>query len=99
MFAMRQALAVVVTVGLFPIDGFSSEPPSEQQTANRRPFSLEKRELWTTGNIHGTPEPPDPFTTRNAFPRLKLFEPLSVGLMPGSQRFGVATRPGKIFTF
>src|SRR5262245_11979724 len=65
----------------------------------KRPFGIEQRELWTTGNLHGTPEPPDPYRTENAFPKLQLFEPLSVGLVPGQSRFGVATRPGKIFTF
>ncbi len=99
MFGLRRGLAVVVPVLLCSINGFGAEPATKQQTTARKPFSLEKRELWTTGNIHGTPEPPDPFTTQNAFPKLKLFEPLSVGLVPGSQRFGVATRPGKIFTF
>jgi uncharacterized repeat protein (TIGR03806 family) len=64
-----------------------------------KPFGIEKRELWTTGNIHGTPEPPDPYRIEKAFPKLQLFEPLSVGLVPGANRFGVATRPGKIFTF
>ena len=65
----------------------------------RKPSGIERRELWTTGNIHGTPEPPNPYVTENAFPKLKLFEPLSVALVPGTNRFGVATRPGKIFTF
>jgi uncharacterized repeat protein (TIGR03806 family) len=65
----------------------------------RKPYGIEKRELWTTGNIHGTPEPPDPYVIENAFPKLRLFEPLSVGLVPGANRFGVATRPGKIYTF
>src|SRR5687767_4611322 len=63
------------------------------------PFNLEKRELWTTNNIHGTPDPPDAFTTQDAFPRLKFFEPLSAGLVPGTKRMGIATRPGKIYTF
>src|SRR5262245_40420490 len=65
----------------------------------RKPFGIERREPWTTGNIHGTPEPPDPYRTENAFPKLQLFEPLSVGLVPGQNRFGVATRPGKIYSF
>ena len=65
----------------------------------RKPFGIERRELWTSGNIHGTPEPPDPYRTENAFPKLQLFEPLSVGLVPGQNRFGVATRPGKIYSF
>ena len=99
MFGLRRVLAVVVPVLLCSINGFGAEPAAKQQAANHKPFSLEQRELWMTGNIHGTPEPPDPYTTQNAFPKLKLFEPLSVGLMPGGQRFGVATRPGKLFTF
>jgi uncharacterized repeat protein (TIGR03806 family) len=65
----------------------------------RKPFGIEQRELWTTGNIHGTPEPPDPYRIENAFPRLKLFEPLAVDVAPRTKRFGVATRPGKIYTF
>jgi uncharacterized repeat protein (TIGR03806 family) len=63
------------------------------------PFNLVKREIWTTDNIHGTPDPSDPFTTQDAFPKLKFFEPLSAGLVPGTKRMGIATRPGKIFTF
>src|SRR5260221_6390381 len=63
------------------------------------PFNLEKRELWTTNNIHGSPDPADPFTTQDAFPKLKFFEPLSAGLVPGTKRMGIATRPGKIYTF
>ena len=58
----------------------------------RKPYGIEKRELWTTGNIHGTPEPPDPYTIERAFSKVQLFEPLSVGLVPGTNRFGVATR-------
>lgn len=65
----------------------------------RKPYGIEKRELWTSNNIHGTPEPPDPYRVENAFPRLELFEPLAVGVVPGANRFGVATRPGKIYTF
>lgn len=68
-------------------------------TAVRTPFDLEHRALWTTGNIQGSPEPPDPYITENAFPKIRFFEPLSVGLIPGTQKFGVATRPGRIFTF
>lgn len=68
-------------------------------TASRTPFDTQQRKPWTTGNIHGSPEPPDPYMTENAFPKIRFFEPLSVGLIPGTQKFGVATRPGKIYTF
>ena len=79
--------------------GYCGDPASKTEPVSRKPFNLQQRELWTTGSIQGSPEPPDPYTTENAFPKLRLFEPLSVGLVPGQQRFGVATRPGKIFTF
>ena len=96
---LQRVSAIVISLLLFCPRGTAGEPAFKEQSANRRPFNLENRELWTTGNIHGTPDPPDLFTTQNAFPKLKLFEPLSVGLVPGVQRFGVATRPGRIFTF
>lgn len=69
------------------------------QAGDSAPFDTHRRQRWTTGAIHGQPEPPDPFTTADAFPRLKLHEPLSVGFDKASNRFGVATRPGKIYTF
>jgi uncharacterized repeat protein (TIGR03806 family) len=65
----------------------------------KEPFDLTRRMPWTTNHLHGTPEPPDPFTTTDAFPKVKLHEPLSVGQVPGTNRFGVATRPGKLYTF
>ena len=77
---------------------WADSPVNESETA-RKPFNTKQREYWTTGNIHGSPDPPDPYITEDAFPKLKLFEPLSVGWVPGSNRFGVATRPGKIYTF
>lgn len=99
MSGLQPVSAILISLLLFSPCGSGGEPESNDLTANRRPFDLENRELWTTGNIHGTPDPPDPFTTQDAFPRLKFVEPLSVGLVPGSQRFGVATRLGRIFTF
>ena len=94
MVSVRSCLAIFVVFSFFTSAVLGAEP-----TSARKPFNLEKRELWTTGNIHGSPEPPDPYTTENAFPKIQFFEPLSVGLVPGRQCFGVATRPGKIFTF
>jgi uncharacterized repeat protein (TIGR03806 family) len=76
-----------------------AQADANRTKANPPAFNVNQRVLWTTGNIHGSPEPPDPYNTENAFPQLKLFEPLSVGLVPGQSRFGVATRPGKILTF
>lgn len=89
-------LALVFVLGLSTVAAGAERLAPGTSEAH---FNLDRRELWTTGNIHGSPEPPDPYTTEPAFPKLKLFEPLSVSLVPGGKRFGVATRPGKIFTF
>lgn len=105
MNARRALLAVCVVGGVVWQDvwcarALSAEPiATAKSSVSRKPFSTTKRELWTTNNIHGSPEPPDPYTTENAFPKLRLHEPLSVGLVPGFERFGVATRPGKLVTF
>ena len=56
-----------------------------------------ERALWTTSKVVGSAEPPDPYRLELAYPKLKLFEPLSAGLVPGSTRLLVAERPGKIW--
>lgn len=94
MVLMRSGLTAIVTLFLLSSTAFSLEPSQAKAR-----FNLKQRELWTTGNVYGSPEPPDPYTTENAFPKIRFFEPLSVGLVPGHNRFGVATRPGKIYTF
>ncbi len=79
---------------------WAAEPAAGAKPAPQRAaWGLEKRELWTTNRIHGSPEPPDPFTTQVAFPKLQLFEPLSVAYLAPSRRFVVATRPGKLVSF
>jgi hypothetical protein len=37
----------------------------------RKPYGIEKRELWTTGNLR-LAEPPDPYRVEDAFPKLKF---------------------------
>src|SRR4051812_12360251 len=91
-YQMDRVLFAVMICGAIPAAALGAEPV-------RKSYGIERRELWTTGNLHGTPEPPDPYRSEDAFPKLKFFEPLSVGLVPGTNRFGVATRPGKIYTF
>ena len=60
---------------------------------------IEERVTWNNLHIHGTPDPPNPYTTQVAFPHLKFFEPLAFSWVPGTNRFAIATRPGKIYTF
>ena len=93
------ALLSVVLICGFAAVSRGGEPVPDYDVAPKTPFDVRQRRPWTSDKLRGTPEPPDPYTTQDAFPRLKFFEPLSVGVIPGSGRFGVATRPGKIFTF
>ncbi len=96
MLGRQTWLMIAVSISILAANMHAAEL-SEKSV--RKQTGIEKRELWITGNIHGSPEPPDRFTTQDAFPKLKFHEPLSVGAVPGQNRFGVATRPGKIYLF
>ena len=62
--------------------------------------TLDERVPFTTSNIHGTPDPPSPYRTVDAFPDLTKFEePLAMMPIPGSNRLAVVERLGKIFSF
>src|SRR5205809_2697909 len=66
----------------------------------RKKFGLEKRVAWTTSKVIGSPEPPPPYRTEPAFPKLPKFdEPLDLTYAPGTNRLFVAERWGKIFSF
>ncbi len=62
-------------------------------------FNTRLREEWTTSKVAGSPDPSDPYVIENAFKNLRFTEPLSMCLVPGSNRFCVATRSGKLYTF
>lgn len=67
---------------------------------NRKPFGLDKRVPWTTSKVIGSPEPPPPYRTEPAFPKLPKFEePLDLIPAPGTNRLFVAGRWGKIWSF
>lgn len=93
------ALLVALGVGaeLTAQTGQAAEPVATATVRERT--GIERREPWTTDHLQGTPEPPDPYTTEDAFPKLKFLEPLSVGPIPGSSMMAVATRPGRIYAF
>src|SRR5207302_1745693 len=70
------------------------------QKSERKAFGLDKRVPWTTSRVIGSPEPPPPYRTEPAFPKLpKLEEPLDLTYAPGSNRLFVAGRWGKIWSF
>ena len=66
---------------------------------NPAPFSTEQRVTWTTSRVTGTPDPPAPYRTVNAFPRLKLTEPLAMTSGPGTNRLFIAEQAGRIVSF
>ena len=65
----------------------------------RKPYGMEKRELWTTSNLTGSPDPADPYTVEKAFANIAFFEPLAIDPVHGTNQLAVATRPGKIYFF
>jgi uncharacterized repeat protein (TIGR03806 family) len=65
----------------------------------RKPYGIDKRVPWTTSRVKGSPEPPAPYRTEVAFPKIKFFEPLDMASAPGSDRLFVAERPGRLFSF
>jgi uncharacterized repeat protein (TIGR03806 family) len=73
---------------------------SPRQQPVKKAYGLDKRVPWTTSRIQGSPEPPPPYTTELAFPKLPKFEePLDLTYAPGTNRLFVAERWGKIYSF
>jgi len=62
-------------------------------------FSIEHRVRWTSSRVTGTPDPPAPFRTVNAFPNLTFTEPLVMASVPDSERLFVVERYGRILSF
>lgn len=100
----RQEVAIAA-VGLFLV-GWAclarQESPAAEASAKATPpnaFDLEKRVPWTGSHVQGSPDPLPPYTTQAAFPKLKFDEPLNLATAPGSDRFYVAERHGKVFSF
>ena len=70
-----------------------------QKPSDSKRYGLDKRVPWTTSRIKGSPEPPPPYRTENAFPKLKFNEPLDMAAAPQADRLFVVERYGKIYSF
>ncbi|MCX7702372.1 MAG: hypothetical protein N2039_15970, partial [Gemmataceae bacterium] len=79
---------VVMVVAWVAASGAVAEPPPAP-----------KRTPWTTSRVVGSPDPPSPYVTELAFPRLKFDEPLDITSGPGSPRLFVTERFGRVFSF
>lgn len=98
---MRRSIIVValIAVGLF-FASFSRSTAEVKKEPSKTKFGIEKRTLWTTSKVIGSPEPPPPYKTEPAFPKLQKFEePLDLAQAPGMDRLFVAGRWGKVWSF
>ncbi len=95
---MRRCLLFLIAVALFSLTLTTTAQPDKEPV--RKAFGLEKRVPWTTSKVIGSPEPPPPYRTELAFPKLPKFEePLDLTYAPGTNRLFVAGRWGKIWSF
>src|SRR5262245_28462096 len=101
---MRSTLCVAAVLvpgvaTLFDLRPTADSAAPEGQLPVRKASGLDKRELWTTSKVKGSPEPPDPFAMTRTYPKLNFFEALELVPVPGKKAWVVAERPGKILTF
>jgi uncharacterized repeat protein (TIGR03806 family) len=96
----RCSLLLLPLVGVLLVCSwnFGTANPNED-VPPPKPYGLDKRVPWTTSKVKGSPEPPDPYRSEVAFPKLKFEEPLDLASEPGGKRFVVAERHGKVFSF
>jgi len=98
MYLPTLLLAMSLEVMALPPAAPPATSPAKSQGAER-PYGIERRVLWTTSRVKGSPDPPAPYRTEPAFPQLRFEEPLALVSLPGTDRLVVAQRYGKIFSF
>ena len=60
---------------------------------------VKKRVAWTTSRIKGTPEPPHPYRSERAYPKLTFHEPVFLVRTNSIDRWFLGERLGKIYSF
>jgi len=85
-------IGLVVISALLPSNRTTARPD-----AVRKASGIDKRELWSTSQVKGSPEPPDPYRVERVYPKLKFNEALEIAAVPGRKAWGIAERPGKIY--
>lgn len=99
---MRIRVFIITVIAFLMLLAKSTLPVAvagDQPTSQEPSFRLDKRQLWTTSRIQGSPDPAKPYITRRAFPHLKFEEPLDMQSDPKSDRLYVVERYGKIYSF
>lgn len=83
------AVLAVVLVNASPLSIAADDPLQ----------NVSPRAAWTTSRVVGSPQPPTPYTTENAFPHLTFDQPVELLPIPGTKRFIVAELNGRIDSF
>src|SRR5262245_28955476 len=96
---MKRAGLFLTATLMIPFGAYLLSASAAQQPKDGKPFGIDKRVPWTTSRVTGSPEPPPPYRTENAFPKLKFDEPLDMEAAPQADRLFVIERYGKIFSF
>src|SRR5262245_12135331 len=86
------ALAVVGTLAAIAL--WTADTRARPEDKPRKASGIDKRTLWTTSQVVGSPEPPSPYRLENAFPKVKFDLPLELVPLPGTKRFAVAEQHG-----
>jgi uncharacterized repeat protein (TIGR03806 family) len=100
---MRSTLVVVLLVaGTFLAGTLAFLTPAAESAParkERQPFGIAKRERWTSSRVVGSPDPPPPYRLEAVYPGLHFDEPLELVIVPGQERWVVAERRGRIYSF
>src|SRR5262249_12093442 len=86
--AMARQIILAAVASIFAIVSVILSPAEEPAKVKRVP--------GTTSQVRGSPEPPSPYRTELAFPKLKFDEPLDLNF--GNGRLFVTERYGRVFT-
>lgn len=70
-----------------------------EEQASTAPPQIASRAPWTTSKVVGSPQPPLPYITENAFPELSFPQPVEILSIPGTDRLLVAGLRGRIDSF
>src|ERR1043166_5975457 len=84
----RLLLLPIALLTLLGVIAQADDPPKEKPAVKRVP--------WTTSKVFGSPEPPSPYKTEYAFPKLKFDEPLDLNF--GMGRLFVVERYGYVYS-
>ena len=80
---MRLAIVLLSAVAVM-VGGFLlSSRSAAVRAADNKAVGIQKRIPWATSKVKGSPEPPSPYRSEVAFPKLKFFEPLEMTIVPG----------------